>query len=277
MADFGSRLSAAFAARGRLCLGVDPHPFLLQQWGLDDDAAGLERFSRTVVEAASERIGIVKPQVAFFERHGSRGYAVLERTLADARAAGLVTIADAKRGDVGSSVEAYAQSWLTPGSPLESDTLTVSAFQGVGSLAAPIALAREHGKGLFVLAATSNPEAAAVQTATDASGTSVAAGIAAEVAALDDRTAALSPFGLVLGATVRFADYGIEVDSLAGVPILAPGFGEQGAVFEELPERYGAAAASTVVSVSRGILRAGPSGLRDELARQADRLAEVAG
>src|SRR6185312_14808881 len=135
---FGQRLAGAFDAHGQLCVGIDPHGFLLQSWNLPDDASGLREFGLRVVEAAAGRVGVVKPQVAFFERHGSAGYRALEEVLAAARAAGLLVIADAKRGDVGSTVEAYAQAWLTPGHGLEVDALTMNAYPGVASLDAPV-------------------------------------------------------------------------------------------------------------------------------------------
>lgn len=111
--SFGSRLAAAMASRGPLCVGIDPHPQLLAEWGLNDDAAGLERFSLTVVEAVASLAAAVKPQVALYERHGSAGMAVLERTLAASTEAGVLSIADAKRGgDIGSTMAAYADAWL---------------------------------------------------------------------------------------------------------------------------------------------------------------------
>lgn len=280
MPEFGQRLVATFASRGQLCVGIDPHPFLLEQWGLADTADGVREFGLRVVDAAAGVIGIVKPQVAFFERHGSRGYAALEAVLAAARQGGLLVIADVKRGDLGTSVAAYGEAWLTPGSPLESDAMTISAYQGVGSIAAPIELARAGGKGLFVLAATSNPEAVAAQTAIIQggrfAGESVAAGIVGEVDELNRDADVLGAVGLVLGATVDLADYGIRTDSLRRTPILGPGFGEQGALFTDLHARYGAAAGNVVVSVSRGVLRAGPEGIDVEIARQAAALAEAA-
>ncbi|MBC7518978.1 MAG: orotidine-5'-phosphate decarboxylase [Microbacteriaceae bacterium] len=283
VAPFGSRLAAAFDARGQLCVGIDPHPYLLNAWGLTDDAAGLTDFGLRVVDASVGYAGIVKPQVAFFERHGSAGFLALEQVLSAARAAGLLIIADAKRGDVGTSVEAYGQAWFQPGSPLEADALTVSAFQGVQSLAAPIALAAASGKGLFVLAATSNPESEATQTAIISrgprAGHTVAAGIVADVVDenQNQRTDGSSPdlgsLGVVLGATVNFTDYGINLDSLAGngvaTPILAPGFGHQGAEFEQLGALYGAASALAIVSVSRSILTAGPHEIAGAIAVQA--------
>jgi orotidine-5'-phosphate decarboxylase len=275
---FGERLSGAFADWGQLCVGIDPHPWLLTQWGLPDSASGVREFGLRVVAACAGRVGIVKPQVAFFERHGAAGFSAIEAVLGAARAAGLLVIADAKRGDVGSSVEAYGAAWLTPGSPLEADALTVNPYPGVGSLDPAITLARRHGKGLYLLAATSNPEGLAGQTAVVATGEqagqSVAGSIVAEVINRNEVTdssaagSSIGDLGVVLGATVDLAVYGIDpgrlVSTAHGVPatsILAPGFGHQGARFDQVRTRFGAAAAVTVLSVSRSILSAGPDGL----------------
>src|SRR5690606_29705081 len=154
--------------------------------------------------AATGQVAVVKPQVAFCERFGSAGYAALEDVLAAARLAGLLVIADVKRGDVGSTVEAYAQAWLTPGGQLESDAMTVSAYQGVGSLEAPLEMADRHSKGLFVLSATSNPEAAAIQMARTEAGDTVASRITHDVAAwnTDHSAGRLGSVGVVIGATV---------------------------------------------------------------------------
>lgn len=277
MASFGERLASVFRSSGHLCVGIDPHPYLLREWDLPDSGSGLREFGLRVVESAAGQVGIVKPQVAFFERHGSAGYSALEAILAAARGAGLLTIADAKRGDVGTSVEAYAQSWLTPGAPLEADALTVSAFQGVGSLSAPMLLAGEHNKGLFVLAATSNPESFATQTAIVGSGEyatrTVAASIVAEVN--KSNVSPLGSVGVVIGATVTLSDFGLSDVDLATTPILAPGFGFQGAAFDSLRSTYGSAASNAIVSSSRGILAAGPASLRESLAGQAAQLARA--
>jgi orotidine-5'-phosphate decarboxylase len=268
---FGDRLQGIFGSLGQLCVGVDPHPHLLEQWGLADDAHGLREFGLRVVDATAGQAGIIKPQAAFFERHGSAGFAALEAVLAAARAAGLVVIADVKRGDIGTSVEAYGQAWLTPGSPLEADAMTISAYQGVGSIEAPIRLALEHGKGLFVLTATSNPESRDIQTAKISSGkragSSVAASILGDVVGWNtERSGEHGAIGLVLGATVDFADYGIDLDRLAATPstpVLAPGFGHQGARYSDLGSLYGPAAPFAVVSASRSILQAGPHGIAE--------------
>ena len=286
--SFGERLAAAFASTGRLCVGIDPHSYLLGQWQLSDDAKGVRDFGLRVVEATAGRAGIIKPQVAFFERHGSAGYAALEDVLAAARDAGLLVIADVKRGDVGTSVEAYGEAWLTPGSPLEADAMTISAFQGVGSIDAPHTLALAHGKGLFVLAATSNPEAASLQTArltiADTATTTVAASIVSDVhdwntleitaGASSVVRAGLGSTGVVIGATVALDDYGITPPALANTPILAPGFGHQGALVSDATRLFGAASANVIVSASRSILTAGPDGIAAAIDTQA---AEIAG
>jgi orotidine-5'-phosphate decarboxylase len=278
VAEFGARLAATLSDRGGLCLGIDPHAFLLAEWGLPDSAAGVREFALRCVDAAAGSIGIVKPQIAFFERHGAAGYAALEETLAAARAAGLVVIADVKRGDIGSTVAAYGEAWLTTGSPLEADAMTIAAYQGLGSLAEPLATAAAHGKGLFVLAATSNPEAADVQKAIIDSGenrgSTVAAGIVAGVELLNAEQP-LGSVGVVIGATVRLADYGIPASALAATPILAPGFGEQGATVGDLPALFGPVASNVVVNVGRSLLRTGPRGLAEAVAARGAELRSV--
>lgn len=282
--SFGDRLEAAFGRFGQLCVGIDPHGFLLRDWDLTDDAAGAREFALRVVDAAAGTVGVVKPQVAFFERFGSAGYVVLEEVIASARAQDLLVIADAKRGDVGSTVEAYAQAWLGEGSSLESDAMTISAFQGVGSLAAALALAERRGKGLFVLAATSNPDGTAAQQATIRSGTrtglSVAAGIVADVVEWNQDQVGpgkgapgrFGSVGVVLGATLELSDFGIRLSSLASspsAPVLAPGFGHQGVALDAVEKTYGVAAGQVIVTASRSIASAGARGVGDEIARHA--------
>jgi orotidine-5'-phosphate decarboxylase len=255
----------AIDARGQLCVGIDPHAALLREWGLRDDGAGLREFSLRVVDASIGRVGVVKPQLAFFERHGATGYIVLEEVLATARAAGLLVIADGKRGDIGSTVDAAGEAWLQPGSPLEADAMTVVAYQGLGSLDPVLARADREAKGVFVLAATSNPEARQTQRARREDGATVAAGIAAEVAERSggqlDSTGQLGSIGLVIGATVALSDFGLDGVDLARTPILAPGFGFQGATIADAPTLFPGLTQNVLVSVSRSILSAGPDGV----------------
>lgn len=274
---FGRRARAALEAHGPLCVGIDPHAALLAAWGLTADAAGVREFGLRTVEAAAGRVGVVKPQVSFFERYGAAGFAALEDVLAAARAAGLLVIADAKRGDIGSTMADYAQAWLPAGAPLEADALTVNPYLGVGALEGAFALAEEHGKGLFVLAATSNPEATVLQRATTADGETVSAAVVAEVSR---RNAAATPagewgsFGFVIGATVDAAEAGLASFSPVA-PILAPGFGAQGATPADLARRFGPQAASVIASESRSLLSAGPAALAETIADRAAQYREA--
>jgi orotidine-5'-phosphate decarboxylase len=266
---FGARLHAATATRGPLCVGIDPHPGLLAEWGLSDDVAGLERFSLTVVEALADRVAVLKPQAAFFERHGSRGVAVLERVLAEAASAGALTIADAKRGDIGSTMAAYADAFVGEGSPLAADAVTASPYLGFGSLRPLLDLAAATGRGVLVLGLTSNPEGASVQHARGIDGRSVAGSILADVLAENVPALAagapLGSVGAVVGATIG-ADVTrrLGVDLAVGGPLLAPGIGAQGATADDLRAVFGEARDLVLPSSSREVLRGGPSvlGLR---------------
>ncbi len=261
------RLRAATSARGRLCVGIDPHPALLEQWGLPRDADGLEKFAEICVEAFVGEIAVVKPQVAFFEAYGSPGYAVLERTISVLRDAGTLVIADAKRGDIGSTMSAYAQSWLGADSPLSSDAVTVSPYLGFDSLNETFALAEAGGRGVFVLARTSNHEGASLQQAV-ATGRTVGQSIVDAGAAVNSDGSAT--VGLVVGAT---RDHGLDLSGFTG-PILAPGLGAQGASVEDLAQIFSGSLKLLLPNSSRGVLRAGPSvealqdaakSLRDEI------------
>ena len=275
-APFGARLRQAMDDRGQLCVGIDPHAALLSAWGLGDDVAGLERFARTVVEALADRVAVLKPQAAFFERFGSRGVAVLEQTVAEARAAGALVVMDAKRGDIGSTMAAYSEAFLAESSPLFSDALTVSPYLGFGSLQPAVDLARKSGSGLFALALTSNPEGASVQRAVGAEGRTVAQSILAQLAAENAGAEPLGSFGAVVGATLSDVD---EADLAINGPLLAPGVGAQGATMADIPRVFGAAARNVVPSVSRDVLKHGPSlpGLRDAAQRFVDEIRGAVG
>lgn len=269
--SFGERARAAIAAHGHLCVGIDPHVSLLEEWGLDASAAGAREFGLRTVEAAAGRAGIVKPQVSFFERYGSAGFAALEDVLVAARDAGLLVIADAKRGDIGSTMDAYAEAWLTAGSPLEADAMTASPYLGVGALEGTFALAEQTGKGVFVLAATSNPDAAVVQRARGADGATVSAGIVREVSERNARTTPegeWASLGFVVGATVDWTDAGLRAFTPVA-PILGPGFGFQGAEPDDLAGRFGDRRQAVIASESRSILAAGPDRLAARISERA--------
>ena len=266
---FGARLVAAIDERGPLCVGIDPHPGLLQAWGLPTTVAGLERFALTVVEALGPTVAVLKPQSAFFEAYGSAGIAVLERVLAETKQAGALVLLDAKRGDIGSTMSAYAAAYLTDGSPLAADALTVSPYLGFGSLTPAVDVALAEGRGLFVLALTSNPEGRAVQHAVDADQKTVAQAIVDQVGALNAGDDPIGSIGLVVGATVGRT--GLDLSSVNG-PLLAPGLGAQGASAADLRLVFGDAQGALLPTTSREVLGAGPSvqKLREAAARVVD-------
>ncbi|NMH90907.1 orotidine-5'-phosphate decarboxylase [Pseudonocardia bannensis] len=271
MRRFGARLDDAVAARGPLCVGIDPHPALLAEWGLTDDAGGLERFAMSALEALAGHVAVIKPQSAFFERHGSAGVAVLERLLAAAADTPTLTLLDVKRGDIGSTMDGYADAYLGVGAPLAADAITLSPYLGLGSLAPAVRIAVDAGRGVFVLARTSNPEGGEVQLAGWA-GRSVAQTVVDGAAALNAGVEPLGDVGVVVGAT---AEHGLELGALNGA-VLAPGLGAQGAGPGDLAARFAGVDGLVLPTASRSVLRHGPDpaalrgaaeALRDELDR----------
>lgn len=253
-AAYGVRLARLTAERGPLCVGIDPHPGLLDAWGLPRTAAGLERCARGMVAALGGQVAVFKPQSAFFEAYGSAGIAVLERTLADIAAAGALSLLDVKRGDIGSTMDAYATAYLSDGSPLAADAITLSPYLGFGSLAGAITLAQETGRGVYVLALTSNPEGPQVQHATTADGRRVGQ-VVVEEAGRHNPPGTPGSVGVVVGATIGRT--GIDFSGLNG-SILAPGLGAQGGTAEDLVRVFGPALPLVLPTTSREVMGAGP-------------------
>lgn len=272
MTTFGRRLSTAMQERGPLCAGIDPHPTLLQQWGLHDDLDGLERFALAAAEALAPVCAAVKPQSAFFERFGSRGIAVLERTVATCREAGAEVILDVKRGDIGSTAQGYADAYLRPGAPMGVDAITASPYLGFGSLQPMFDTAVAHDAGVFVLALTSNPEGARVQRAHTSTGT-VAGEVLAGLKLLNSDVGALGSFGAVVGATLAENDEDLDI----GGPLLVPGIGAQGGTAADVRRIFATVLDAVLPSSSRQILGAGPdpARLRDAARRTAEEFAAV--
>ena len=259
--SFGGRLRVAMDGLGPLCAGIDPHPGLLAHWGLAETVQGLETFAMTCVDAFAGTVAVVKPQSAFFERFGAAGVAVLERTLAGLREAGTLSILDVKRGDIGSTMAAYADAYLSHDSPLRADAITVSPFLGFESLRPALDLAQDTGRGVFILTLTSNPEGAQVQHAMK-DGRTVAGGIVDGVTrqnASPGSAGVLGSVGMVIGATVGEAVRTLGLDlAAANAPLLAPGVGAQGATPGDLRVVFGSALGNVLASSSREILGAGP-------------------
>ncbi len=254
---FRDRVAVAVEATGPLCAGIDPSGALLKAWGLPDDASGLRAFCDICLDAFPGTVGVIKPQVAFFERHGSAGMAELERLLAHASSAGLVVIVDAKRGDIDSTAEAYADAWLDEDSPFAADAVTVHPYLGLGALAPMVRLAGTSGRGVLVVARSSNPEGRVLQQAMTAEGTRVEDMLLNEIAALNTSgDVPTGTVGAVIGATLEPSTF--PLSQLRGV-ILAPGLGAQGAGALEVAERFAGCDPGTVLpSSSRGLLGAGP-------------------
>ena len=277
---FGQRLRGAMDTHGPLCAGIDPHRALVESWGLGYDVDGLAAFTDTCVEAFAGHVGVVKPQSAFFEVFGSRGVAILERAILALREAGTLVILDAKRGDIGSTMAAYAEAYLGKDAVAPADAVTVSPYLGFESLRPALDLAAQTGRGVFVLGLTSNPEGRSVQHARlrDVSvAESMVAGAAGENAAARER-GELGSVGLVVGATVGSAVQELGLDlSGATAPLLAPGVGAQGGTSEDLRRVFGDALPNVLPASSRDVLSAGPdvAALRDRAVRTNQSLAAL--
>ena len=255
--SFGEKLLAAFETSGQLCVGIDPHAALLAEWGLGDDVQGLREFSKHVVDAATGRVSIIKPQVSFFERFGAKGYEVLAEISNLAHQNGLLVIADAKRGDIGTTMDAYLDAWFGEHSGFYADALTVSPYLGLGATSEVFEKWHAEGKGIYSLVATSNPQGESVQLAS-LGGSTLAGDQWRQLSGLNGDT--VGPFGAVLGATLDLDRF--EIDrSISNVPVLAPGFGAQGAQLSHAKFIYGSLAPLVAYSVSRSVLSAGPNGL----------------
>ncbi len=273
--SFGRRLRAAMDDRGPLCAGIDPHPGLLEAWGLTDSVEGLEKFALSAAEALAPVVAAVKPQSAFFERFGSRGIAVLERVVEISREAGALVVLDVKRGDIGSTAQAYADAYLDPASPMAVDAITATPFLGFGSLDPMLTTADEHGKGVFVLALTSNPEAPPFQHARTDAGRTVAGTVLDELRARNGDVAPMGSFGAVVGATIAETGEDLDING----PLLVPGIGAQGGTADDVRRIFGGVLHLVLPSSSREILGAGPdpAALRSAVGRSLDAFSALQG
>jgi len=266
---FAARFAAVRAAQGPLVFGLDPSADLLHAWGLRDDPDGLDRFADIVLEAAVGPVGLVKPQSAFYERHGWRGIRTLQRLVASAREAGLLVILDIKRGDVGSTNDAYAEAYLGKGAPLAADAITVHPYLGLAAMGTFVSRAADSGSCLLVVTRSSNPEGRPIQAAiTDAGGErSVEQELLRQVGALNAKLApgGIGPVGAVIGPTHMTPQLDLTAASCL---FLAPGVGAQGATPGDVAAVFAACPDRVMPSASRSLLSAGPqvSRLRDTVA-----------
>ncbi len=259
MPSFAERFLKLAETRSPLCLGVDPAVELLRQWGLPLDAKGLRGFCDIVMEAMGDRVAIVKPQSAFFEQFGPGGMEELARLVGMIKERGSLALIDVKRGDIGHTLEAYADAMIGPDSPFGGDAMTAVAYMGFGSLMPLLDKAAQRGAGVFVVVRSSNPEGRTLQDALLADGRTVATALADDITEFNATvTDGVGPVGAVMGATIE----GTATETLASLPkslLLAPGIGAQGATFDDMARNFGLATARALPSVSRGVLGTGPN------------------
>ena len=266
---FQQRFVSLAAERSALCVGIDPSAEDLRAWELTDDTAGLRIFCERMVETCAPLVAAVKPQVAFFERHGSGGMEVLRDTLAGVRAHGALAIVDAKRGDIASTAAAYGEAFLGAHSAFRGDAVTVSPYLGFGSLAPIFDIARREGAGVFVVVRSSNPEGAEFQQAVMRDGRSVAERLADDIAAYNSaRPPQLGLVGAVVGGTLG-GEVARLCERMSNALLLVPGIGAQGATIADVRRNFAAHYRRVIPSISRGIARAGPDAAA--LRRQVER------
>jgi orotidine-5'-phosphate decarboxylase len=257
MTAFSDRLQQKIREHSPLCVGIDPSAALLKSCGLPDSAEGALEFGKRVLEAADFRIGVLKPQSAFFERFGSSGFRALEELVRLARAREVLVLLDGKRGDIDTTAAAYAEGYFSATTTLRVDAITTHCYLGLAALEPFFAAASAADGGVFVVVRSSNPEGQALQTARLASGETVAQGLCREITARNqrERQEGLGPIGAVVGATCEDAD--ATVAAMPSSFILAPGVGAQGATVQDVLARMPAGRGRVLPSVSRAILANG--------------------
>jgi orotidine-5'-phosphate decarboxylase len=268
--SFGGRLTEVFGKFGQLCVGIDPSANQLSSWSLPDSAIGARDFAHAILDACAGEVGIVKPQVAFFEQYGPAGLTALAEILQEARSNGFLVIADAKRGDIGSSMAGYTRAWLSEEAIFQADALTLSPFLGVETTRQSIETAMENQRGVFLLAATSNPEASSIQAATHFN-ESISSQVATYAASFNQSP--LGSVGCVVGATVSFDEVGLSQELFTSTPILVPGFGAQGVALSEAGKLVPELTSNLICSVSRSIAGESRTGLSSRIKQAVGELA----
>jgi orotidine-5'-phosphate decarboxylase len=266
---FGDRLANVVERkRSQLLVGLDPRLELLPvevrgdvHLGPVHAAQAVERFCRGIVDAVAPYAVGVKPQLAFFEALGAEGLRALEEVCSYARSAGLIVVADGKRGDIGSTARAYAEAYLEPNerrAPL-ADALTVSAYLGRDSLNPFLAACRRDGAGIFCLVKTSNAGGADVQDLVLLDERPVWHHVALLVAELGEEfvgARGLSSVGAIVGATHPRA-VGEARRLCPQAILLLPGVGAQGATPADVARAFVSGPASALVAASRSVIYAG--------------------
>ncbi len=245
---------------GPLCVGFDPSHKVLQSWNLSPDYKGLRDFCDILLTAVVGNVGIIKPQVAFFELYGIEGLQVLKELIENAREQGLLVIADAKRGDIGSTVEAYGQAWLGPSSAFKADAITANAFLGFDALTPLIKIAEETATTVFVVVQSSNPEGKDIRNARIGDQT-LSVHLAQRICDYNsqflEKNHAVGPIGAVIGATLG-SEAKETIEQLKNCLFLVPGIGAQGGTITQLTNQFPQKLWQNIIpSISRAITDAG--------------------
>jgi orotidine-5'-phosphate decarboxylase len=255
---FAARFAGLREVHGPLVFGLDPAGQLLEDWGLGDTAEGLERFVDVAVAAAAGSVAVVKPQSAFYERHGWPGMRALARLVTECRSADVLVLLDAKRGDVGSTNEAYADAYLGEGASLQVDALTVTPYLGFAALRSIFERAASAGASIFVVTRSSNPEGRPLQQAHLRDGRSVEQHLLSEIEIENMRLSCedVGPIGAVIGPG-HGALEDVDLCAVRGL-FLAPGLGAQGAGVDDVVACFGDCPDRVLPSASRSLLSVGP-------------------
>ncbi|MBH66715.1 MAG: orotidine-5'-phosphate decarboxylase [Rhodospirillaceae bacterium] len=265
---FGDRLIKKIRQVGNpLCIGLDPHleklPPLFQDGTMEANdprtAPAVAKFLTTIIDRIEQKVAIIKPQAAFFEKMGWRGFKILDELTQYARRRGILVLLDAKRGDIGSTAKAYSEAYLTDNSAIASDALTVSPFLGRDTLKPYLEAAKTYHSGIFVLVKTSNPGSGDYQDL-KIDGKPLYLHICETLkplaAAILGPITGWSSIGIVVGAT-----YPEQADNLRAalpnVPFLIPGYGAQGGHADDAVRTFQSGPHGPeggIVNSSRGIL-----------------------
>jgi orotidine-5'-phosphate decarboxylase len=256
--SFSDRASAAMRRYGPLSFGMDASGDLLVEWGLGDTPDGLDAFVDLVVQAAVGAVGVVKPQSAFYERHGWRGIRSLSRLVDACRSSGVLVLLDAKRGDVGSTNLAYAEAYLGPAAGIPVDAITITPYLGFEAMRPILDRAEAEGAGVFVVTRSTNPEGRALQSARHLNGVTVEQQLLADIAAenLSVVPGGIGPIGSVFGPT-HGPPEDFDLRDMNGL-FLAPGVGAQGAKPMDVATCFAACPDRVIPSASRSLLASGP-------------------
>ena len=269
MVSFRERLEEARRRKNSaVCVGLDPRfEQLPDEFRSLTPPEALLAFNKSILDAVADVCVAAKPQAAFYEIYGAEGFGSLIETVRYARSLGLLVIVDAKRNDIGSTAEAYAQAFLDPSGPFDADAITVNGYLGSDGVQPFMKVAAQHGRGVFVLVKTSNPSSGELQDVPTEQG---------QVFELMARLVDRWDCEAVVGGTYP-AQAARARELMPRATILVPGYGAQGATAADVAPSFRQDGSGAIVNSARGIMFA-PEGPRAAAVAMRDALnAEPAG